>query len=32
MRFPDGSIYQGQSENGKFNGSGRMTHPNGDIY
>ena len=32
MRFPDGSVYQGQTENGKFNGSGRMTHPNGDIY
>lgn len=32
IKFPDGSIYQGQTENGLFNGKGRMTHANGDIY
>ena len=32
LKFPDGSMYQGQTENQKFNGVGRMTHANGDIY
>ena len=30
--FPDGSTYHGQTQNGLFNGKGRMTHANGDIY
>ena len=32
MKFKDGSKYQGMSHNQLFNGKGRMTHANGDIY
>lgn len=32
IEFPDGSKYLGQTASGKFNGVGRMVHPNGDIY
>ena len=32
IKFPDGSLYQGQTSNEIFNGKGRMTHANGDIY
>jgi hypothetical protein len=30
--WPDGSKYEGMWKDGKFNGKGRMTHANGDIY
>jgi hypothetical protein len=30
--FPDGSTYQGMTKNQVFNGKGRMTHANNDIY
>lgn len=32
INFADGSVYQGQTKNGLFNGKGRMKHSNGDIY
>ena len=32
IQFPDGSTYQGMTKNAQFNGKGRMTHANGDIY
>ena len=32
IKFPDGSTYAGQTSNKQFNGKGRMTHANGDIY
>jgi hypothetical protein len=32
IKFADGSKYQGQTKAGLFEGKGRMTHANGDIY
>eukprot|EP00899_Mesostigma_viride_P006515 jgi/Mesvir1/15865/Mv03411-RA.1 len=32
MKYPDGSRYEGQWENGKRHGQGMYTFPNGDIY
>jgi hypothetical protein len=32
IKFADGSLYQGMTKHGLFNGKGRMTHTNGDIY
>jgi hypothetical protein len=30
--WPDGSIYEGEWENDKANGRGRLIHANGDVY
>jgi len=32
IKFIDGSVYEGQTIDGLYNGKGRMTHANGDIY
>jgi hypothetical protein len=32
IKFADGSMYEGQTMDGLYNGKGRMTHVNGDIY
>jgi len=32
IKFNDGSLYQGMVKNKTFNGPGRMTHQNGDIF
>jgi hypothetical protein len=32
IKFVDGSLYQGMTKNEMFNGKGRMTHANSDIY
>ena len=32
IKFKDGSEYQGFTAKEKFNGRGRMTQPNGDVY
>lgn len=32
IKFSDGALYQGQSQGQKFEGKGRMTHPNGDVF
>jgi hypothetical protein len=32
IKFEDGSLYEGQTTDGLFNGMGRMTHANDDIY
>ena len=32
IKFADGSLYEGQTRDGLYNGKGRMTHINGDIY
>lgn len=32
IKYPNGSVYQGQTMDGLYNGKGRLTHSNGDIY
>jgi len=32
IKLENGALYQGQTKNQKYNGKGRLTHPNGDIY
>ena len=32
IKFSDGSIYQGFTQDQQLNGVGRMSHANGDIY
>ena len=32
MKYPDGSIYEGDFHEGKRHGTGKYTYPNGDTY
>ena len=32
IKHADGSMYEGQTKNGLYNGRGRLTHADGDIY
>lgn len=32
LRYADGSFYQGFTRNRKYNGRGRLTYSNGDVY
>jgi len=32
IKFADGALYQGITKDKKFDGPGRMTHRNGDIF
>ncbi len=32
IKFPDGSTFQGMTKNKLFDGKGRMTHSNGDVF
>jgi len=32
LKWPEGSVYQGQFANDKMCGRGRMTQANGDVY